>query len=387
MRLTIRALLPVAALVLVSGLTACGGGVHASPPSAATAFVVGQRSNMPAPVPTGRAFEAMNDAVDREAEVSVIVPDGAPEVVASTRLVITGANPVARDNSRQANLARIAEAITSARARDEEAELLAALSLAERSVRSVVGTRTIVVLDSGLSTTGPLDFTQPGLLDAVPTEVVDLLRAAKALPDLTGITVVWHGLGDVHDPQEGLRIAERDNLVAIWKAVLEAAGAEPVVIEEKPLSGAAPSGLPWVTPVVPPDPVVCQESEVVLRGGDVAFQPDSAAFRDPAAARAVLEPIAAQIIDGDLTATVTGTTARVGPDQGQRDLSSARARAVADVLSELGVPPAALTVEGLGSNFPGYVPDLGVNGELLPGPAAENRKVIITLTKGELVCR
>jgi outer membrane protein OmpA-like peptidoglycan-associated protein len=92
-------------------------------------------------------------------------------------------------------------------------------------------------------------------------------------------------------------------------------------------------------------------------------------FVAPDAAADTLRPIAEQIVDGGLTATVTGTTARVGDLQGQRALSLERAQAVADVLADHGVPADAMTVAGLGSEFPGYVE---------ADPAA-NRKVVLQL--------
>jgi outer membrane protein OmpA-like peptidoglycan-associated protein len=384
-RLGRRGASALVAVALVLGLAACAP-AEATPGPAATAFVIGGRSNMPAPVPDGKAHEALDDAVDREAEVSIIVPDGEPDVVDSARLLITGANPVARDKSRQENREMLANAILAARADDEEADLLTALDLARREVGSVDGTLEIVVIDSGLSTVAPLDFTQAGMLDADPADVVAMLRPTELLPDLRGVLVTWQGLGDTFDPQQRLNPAQRKNLIAIWLAVLEAAGAEPVVIDEKPLTDGPEEDFPEVTPVPLPEPLVCETNVVVLQGGDVAFEPDSSKFRDEAAVQAVLEPIARQIVAGGFTATVTGTTANVGPMEGRIELSLRRAQAVVDVLVGLGVPRGALTAEGLGSDFPGYAQDHGPEGELLPGPAAENRKVIITLTKGELVC-
>jgi outer membrane protein OmpA-like peptidoglycan-associated protein len=380
-----RGAAPLAALALVLGLAACSS-AEASEPTTGIAFVVGARSNMPPPALNGQAVTALEEAVDAGAVASLVVADGEPESEGTTKLVVSGANSVAREKSRTENLEKIANAFDEVRAQDEESDLLTALSLAERTVREVDGKHAIVVVDSGLSTTGPLDFTQPGMLEADPAEVVAMLQAAKTLPDLSGVTVTVQGLGDTADPQQRLSIAQRDNLIAIWQAVLTAAGAERVVIEETPLTGTPAAGLPLVTPIALPVPVVCETDEVVLTGGDVAFEPDSAVFRDPAGARAVLEPIAAQLVTGDVTATVTGMTADVGPLGGQVALSRERAGAVVAVLEQLGVQPGALTADGVGSDFPGYVQDHGPDGELLPAQAAANRKVTITPVKGALVC-
>ena len=48
-------------------------------------------------------------------------------------------------------------------------------------------------------------------------------------------------------------------------------------------------------------------------------------------------------------------------------------------MESMGLPRSQIgQLIGLGSHFPGYVPDIGPGGVLLPGPAAENRQVIIS---------
>src|SRR5947209_17878216 len=106
------------------------------------------------------------------------------------------------------------------------------------------------------------------------------------------------------------------------------------------------------------------------------LQTDSAEFLDPAAAEKVLAPIADQVAADSLTVTLTGTTADYGIEKGQKKLSKERAQAVADELVQHGVAPAQLLgVQGLGSDFPGYVDDRDDNGVLIPAAAAQNRKV------------
>jgi outer membrane protein OmpA-like peptidoglycan-associated protein len=125
---------------------------------------------------------------------------------------------------------------------------------------------------------------------------------------------------------------------------------------------------------------------VVLTGGDVTFRPDSADLLDPAAASATLEPIARKMISGGLRATLTGTTADVGDEAGQRQLSRQRAQAVLDLLVGLHVPAGRMTAVGLGSDFPGYVRDHDRAGHLVPWAAAANRKVTVQLLGGRVTC-
>lgn len=379
----------LALAALLPAVTACGNSDVAEPtaPTAATAFVVGARGNMPPARLDGEARAAVERAVDSQAMVSVIAVDGQPAVADSSWLRVTGANDVAREKSRQENRAKVETAVTGVRAEDEETDLLGALDLAAREVRSVEGAREIVVVDSGLSTTGPLDFTRPGMLDAEPADVVADLEAADTLPDLCGIRITVQGIGDTAEPQDPLGIAQRRHLLRIWEAVLGASCAADVTIVERQISGAPHDDVPDVTEVPLPEPVQCTATTIILTGGEVAFLPDSADFRDPAAARAVLTPVSQQLTGGGLTATVTGMTANVGPLRGQKTLGKQRAAAVMAELVALGVPGSSLEARGVGSDFAEYVPDGGPEGPLDPAAAAQNRKVVIALVKGAFDCR
>jgi outer membrane protein OmpA-like peptidoglycan-associated protein len=371
-----RFLAVTASLGVVAGLSGCSG-AEASEPTGAIAFVVGARNNMPAPRLDGQALEALEAAVADQSQASVVVADGKPSVADSTSLVVEGATDTARTLSAQDNREAIASALRNAAADDEESNLLAALGEGVRTLPAGNDPRTMVVVDSGLSTVAPLDFTQPGLLDADPAEVVASLLAADELPDLTGVRVVVQGLGDTAPPQEQLGISQRKSLIALWRAVLEAAGASEVVIEERQLLEPPAGDLPDVSEVVLAPGLECTSSTIVLTGGDVAFEPDSDVFRDRAAAEALLAPIGEQLAGAGATATLTGTTADVGDLAGQKELSLQRAEAVRDLLVRLGVPAPNLTVLGLGSDFPGYVQDQAPDGSLIPAAAAANRKVVV----------
>jgi outer membrane protein OmpA-like peptidoglycan-associated protein len=363
-------------LALVAGLAGCSDSPE---PTGGLAIVVGAHSNMPAPALTGAASEALETAVVAESQLSMVVADGKPFELGKGALLASDANDQARDQDRERNRQLVRSKLAEAAAKTPEVDLLGALDTAARSISTAVGRHTIVVVDSGLSTVAPLDFTRPGLLDADPAELAAGLGAAGELPDLSGADVVFQGLGDTADPQPAVGRAQRANLIGIWTALAQAAGAADVRIEESPLSGPAAAGLPPVAVAPVSSGVVCSAGTVTLTGGDVAFQADSAVFLDRAAAEATLEPIARQMVSRSLTADLTGTTADVGDPAGQRSLSQQRAQAVADLLAGLGVPADRLSAVGLGSEFPGYVADHDAAGRLVPAAAAANRKVVIEL--------
>ncbi|MEJ2862312.1 OmpA family protein [Actinomycetospora flava] len=408
--MTRRALVP--ALVLATALTAAlaagcssgddaaggfsggGGGALSCPvPVGPMAFAVSGRANSPAPgLPQSlqdATISVLTRAVDQDYQprVTLIDLDGRPTSAGSDTFSTDAGNGIAAEDDRNGFLSGFGEALTGLRARAPEADVLSALDLAGRSAGTggQGGERpgTVVLVDSGLSTVAPLDFRQRGLLDAPPAETVAALRANDALPGLQGVTVVLAGLGDVAEPQAALSPAQRSSLVALWTAVAEAGGATCVAVVDEPRGGDAPSDVPPVSLVdVPPPPTITPGQTTTLPDDNsVGFQPDTAEFRDRNAARAVLTPFA-QFVAQSPTArlALTGTSARAGPPQGQVDLSARRAEAVKSLLVELGAPADRITTRGVGSEFPGYVNDVGPDGRQLPGPASANRTVIVEPT-------
>jgi len=383
-----RAMAACAAVAVAAGVAGCGEAAAPVEPHGAAAFVIGARSNMPAPRLDGQALAVLDDVVENQSYVSIVVADGEPSVIGEKDLIVEGANDVARDQSRRKNRQEVENGILGAKADDEEVDLLTSLELAARTIRSKQTTpNTIVVVDSGLSTVAPLDFTQEGMLEADPGEVVRSLTDQGSLPDLNGIEVIWQGMGDTAAPQEPLSNGQRKNLKAIWSAILEAAGSL-LTSEEHPLTKPGLEDLPPVTPVPLSNDPECAPGSIVLSGAAVAFLPDSAEFLDPSAARAVLAPIAKQLLAAaGVTVTLTGTTADVGDVPGRIELSQRRAEAVMRVLAELGVPESSMTAVGVGSEFSGFIPDHNPDGSLSPGAAAQNRKVIIAPSRPDvLIC-
>jgi outer membrane protein OmpA-like peptidoglycan-associated protein len=363
-------------IALAAGMTACSDSPE---PTGGLAIVVGGHSNMPPPALAGKAAEAREDALVSQAFLSVVVGDGEPFVMQGAgSLVARDENSVVQKQDRDRNRQAIGDMLAAAKAKTPETDLLAGLSLAARGISSASGKHTIVVVDSGLSTTGALDFAaEPQLLDADPQELADGLAKDGALPDLSGLRVLFQGLGDTVAPQPALDQRQRDNLIAIWNAVIRAAGSSDIVVEQTPLSGTAEEELPYVSPVALKRGSQCVVEEVLLDEGAVPFKADGSEFVDKDRVERVLEPIAQKMLSESLTATLTGTTADVGDIQGQRQLSLQRAEAVRGFLEDLEVT-APMTVVGLGSDFPGYD----------AGDLAANRKVTVELSApdAEVTC-
>lgn len=392
-----RSRLAVFGVVLVAGLLAVlygsglfPGGHKPPPPSscltdASLPFVaaVGARANSPAPKMPDTATTLLKTAVAGR-KVTFIRLDGEPEVVFDETFSPKSANEPARNNEYNT----FTKAMQAAFAKDmlattAEADPLTALTLAARSAPNGGN---IVLLDSGLQTVAPLRFQDDDgvLLTAEPKDVVESLRKQDLLPDLNGAHVLLAGLGNVVEPQAALNQRLHKRVIAIWRAIAEAGGAACVEVVDIPESvHTAVDDVPTVTavplPKPPPLPPTCGET-VLNDRNDVGFVADQAMFLDERAARATIGKIAKLMQDGHQRAELTGTTANVGSLDGQRALSKGRADAVRKVLVDLGIDESRLTTKGLGSKFPGYQQDHGARGELLPGPAATNRKVIVSLS-------
>lgn len=366
------------ALALVAGvlLAGCGAAAGSSRPGA-LAVIVGAHANMIAPTVTPSVRAEIEDAAARGARATVIVADGDPTVVATVPLATENNNPLYQ----RQRINQFVDLIEQVRADTPEVDLLAALHLAARSVADAAGPKTIVVIDSGLQTAGALRFQDHGgaLLDADPDEVIERLQEEQRLPDLSGVRVVFAGLGDTAPPQEPLPPPDRRTLVALWTGIVEAAGGTAEVSQAPLPGGHSVRGVPPVTPVpVDANPIELPAT-TVLEDSAVGFIADQARFRNPGKAREVLEPYAEAIAQG-AHALLIGTTAAVGPPAGRRALSRQRAQAVADMLVELGAPARRIETKGVGSDFPGYVPDHDAQGNLIPARAVQNRQVIIKLS-------
>ncbi|SNR76952.1 hypothetical protein [Blastococcus mobilis] len=376
------ALIALVAIGLAGGAVVNAGRSAADEPSGALAVVVGARSNMPRPSLDGAAASARDLAVAQQSYLSVVVADGAPYTLGRPGpLTADAALEADRDEQREANRRRVDDAVAAARARTPETDLLTALTLAGASIVDRPGLRTLVVVDSGLSTTGPMDFGRPGMFDADPREVADTLADFGQLPDLDGFSVVFQGLGDTAPPQQPLDAARRTQLVELWTTVVERAGAAVVDIEVSPLAGTPEPGLPPVRPVAVDPGFTCTPTRLTLSGGGLGFRPGGAVLRDPSRVADVLRPYAEQMISrGTLVAEVFGRYSE-GEPAAVTELTELRAQEVANVLIAHGVPIPQLRVKGFGSDFPEYVPDRDATGHLIPATAALNRTVIIEFTE------
>lgn len=286
---------------------------------------------------------------------------------------------------------------------DSEIDFLESLRLACRTMSSLEGytSKTIIVLGTGLSTTGYMNFGN-NLISADAAAVADLLEERQVIPDFSGIsTIYWQGLGDVAAPQTDLSPAQRSSLQDIWIEVIRRGGGELVANDfisapadqETEYPSVSVVDLPAESPVrfeaqaleTEPDtiaeetaatgssePAVIQT--VKLEEDQVTFVGDEAVYLNPDEAVETIRPIAEFLLQYDqVNILLAGTTAGDEDSDFTFQLSKDRADAVRNTLIELGVNADRIKTLGLGCSNPWHVWGAGYEGTAASG----NRAVVL----------
>lgn len=356
----------------------------------------------------GKISKALNSAVSTykqngqyvaELNVSVIVSDGKPKSVQLPNMTIMESNEHLRDQGISDLIKTVVRAIveegTLIRANDEQVDLAGALAEARRVLTmSENEKKRILILDTGVTTAGQIDMNK---LDIFPKEMREKgeLEAREfgrnlaqtqlpdsACPDLSGIRVIFLGLGNVAGDQEELYPVVKDGLLpGFWQAYLERCGA---VLEEEIVAvpaGVMPmlydeggDGYPYVNTV----PALSNRTELALMPASaLGFKPSKDEFRDPDVAYMVIgEHIGAlkeALKNEKVTLYVVGSVAQ--PQSGYNDveLSRKRAEKVAGILTgNFGIDEKRLVTVGAGTQvFPWR------NAEETPGGTQANRVVAV----------
>ncbi len=336
--------------------------------------------------------DTINSTILNYGYISVVNADGVPEVVLAQSFDIdakyknASKDKLAMDARSKAT--NFINGMNTVIADDPEVDYLEALRLAVRSLSSLEGydSKMIVVLGTGLSTTGVLNFNN-NLISAEPNVIIDLLKEKSEIPDFTGITVYWQQLGDVAAPQKSLTSAQKNKLQQIYGSLVEAGNgtfkyndimSNPVnTTVEYP--AVTPVDLPEDTPIVfdadalNTDDKAFQEPQI-LNESKVEFVADKASYLYPDKAVENIRPIAEYLLEHDtVKLLLVGSTAGDTTNETSLKLSQDRADAVKQTLVDLGVSAERITTKGMGSSDPWHVPNVGYEGAAASG----NRKVVL----------
>lgn len=379
--------------------TACTSAAHSSAPHSQScptgpvatglAIAVGDRADSPQPSwpvqldpQPDRIIKLTEQQAARHqtptAGATFVRVDGRPSIGCVLSYDYSAGNGTAQDADRQAFMNAVHQEVSRLPATAPQADPLTAVS---RAAAAAGSGGTVVLIDSGLQTVAPLDFTRADLLDADPGTLIAQLKAAGELPDLSGRTVILDGIGYTAPPQVPLDEDQRDHLTELWLQIARAAGAASVQIIPAPNTNPSGPGLPPVSTVNVPAPanvhLGCSQQSVLPDDGAVGFLPNSTTFRDESAARAVLTRIADWLrANPDTSARLTGSIAHYGADDGT-GLSLGRAQRIRSALVELGAAPGQVTAAGAGwGPFPTRT--------AAPDPASDqlNRRVVVQIACG-----
>ena len=364
---------------------------------APVALAIGARSNNPTPSLTSFDSSLVTSAVKAQKQITVVRVDGGPQSVFDQAYTPTGANSGAQKasydtyvNNLNEILAGTSNPATDIRAQAAQVNLIQALAVAAGDLQ-YAGGGNLIVVDSGLQTMAPLDFTT-GLLADDPQTIASSLKAADELPNLKRLHVEFSGLGWTSSPQPALGVAYQNKVVQDWTAIAKAAGASCVAIDPAaPKYQSALSGLPPVSVVSLPKPVVppksCSTTDL-SDANNVGFDYNSTTFRDPSGARVTLQKLANVIASTGESVTLTGATSSEGSDSYNHQLSLQRAQAVQAMLVRLGVPASRITTIGDGSHLPGQAQRQGLertaadrsgNPEPEGGGEAERQQLLLVM--------
>jgi len=382
----IISILLVSAIVLSSifVFAGCSGkeGMPSEPQN--VAFVIPQHDNFPAlslNIPS--VSSAIYDASISYGRVTAFVADGNPYLAGDYTI---NAPNVKVGNTKRKQLAKrncnqILSECANAKAKTAEIDTLSAITQAAKSIQGSSDNKTLLIFDSGLSTTGLLNFATQNLIDADPNNIVEQLEEKHYIPNLEGINVVWTGLGQTCGNQTPLTENYKYKLEQIYNAILTAGGAT-VTFNHEPIQGEEPEGVPEcsIVPVVEDSLDINKAMPEVVKFDEtkISFVSDKAEFVSKTDAYDALRPVADILVNNpDMEVLIVGSTATDGTIEGCKKLSQMRADKVKDTLIDLHVNPNQLSTYGAGQGSTPFRVDDTKDGKLIEKEAVKNRAVYI----------
>ena len=373
-------------IALLTVLTGCASAEDAPTSAAASAdslvIVVGSHQGTPAPGVPVELADILLTAVHAGAPLTVISADGSPEkTYRSADYTISDANPEASETDVNGQVNGLVAAVSAAAADSDGNDLGAALAIAADQVRADAAQHpVIVVIDNGISDRGFPDMTAEGMTTSVdPSSVVEFASSRDYLvtfPVTTSILLV--GFGYTADPQPPITASQREHLIAVWSAVLEAGGAQ-VSALTTPRSGAGPKTA-FATGIL--EPAEYEQITLTERNGrtevalpsDVLFDFDDASLRDDEITDDALSELGDYLRGYSGPITVHGYADTVGDDAENFVLSKSRSISIgAWLIAHDIVAESQIHICGHGESDPA-VPDAATEAE-----HQLNRRVVVAL--------
>ena len=397
----------VMSIVLVATtLAGCGGATKSDPASSPAkgqeihlAVIVGSHANAPRPN-LGLIEDHVYNACYTYGSVTLVCDDGDPFTIVidippeDDNLSITKYKQIANEQTKQ-----ILSAASGLQPKTEEVNTLRSIQLGARSLASVEAesddvevVRQMVVLDSCLSTTGALSFSEHNLSSIDTADIVAQLQEIGEIPVLDDVSVTVYTCGDTAGKkQKELPEASRKVLKSVWESILVAGNADVNIKDDLPLSSTYDEeAMPSVTPVIVVQDIVDihhieDVDDAFAEGGVISFDEKSIAFEmgtanlaNKDAAKDVLNYVVEYMnTHPDLKILVCGTTACWGGEEYCKALSNDRASVICQLLiNDFGIDKSRVQATGVGYSFDDfYTYDHTPDGELDEAIAPSNRSV------------
>lgn len=329
---------------------------YVEPPSDEIAIVIGNTQNTPAPSVNAEVSELIvatmlahkgDDSGTIADSIKFVSAVKQPTVISLKKLGVE-TREISNNNSNAKRDARInVEAITEKLnglvPSDSGANYLEAIVVASRNVKP--GSR-IIVVGSGLSDSGHLNFSKTNILTNEEARgqalgaLQELYKGGNALEDYT---VEFYGLGDTVAPQEALSSLQKGIVGDIYKEAIRNLGGRAIVNTRTQV------GEPVATTYeVGTTDTGCGDINLIFDDNDIKFVGDKAVFIDKAAATKALSSI--KVIwdkqrDTIQSIQIDGYTAHY---PGAGVLSQDRANIVKEALVGLGITSSKITATGKG---------------------------------------
>jgi len=384
----------LAAIISIIALTSCGGEASEATPPISLAVIASHRNGNS----TSDAYFDTRLSGDRESllfraavpgsEIIGVTSSGTP--IQGERTVIPSSTAVTSQQARDDQFfyaRKNREMLVGTQANAPEADAFGALTISANWLRNQPPEhpKYVLFIDNGICTTGPLSFLQDGFLSAEPEDIVKRLADRGALPDLTGVNVVFVMLGRTSPPQIPPGIASQRHLEALWELIVTESGGNVTILRDVFETVASDARYPVSVVRFPPDqplrfdpateiPEVAFEYAQFLGEDQVQFIGDSAQYLHPESAEEAIRSIADfMLTNHGFTMLLAGTTAGDETTPHSISLSKGRAETVKWTLVSFGVPEERIITVGLGSLNPWHIHGVGMTGP----EASQNRKVVL----------
>jgi len=374
-------------LALALGVTACSTDEPYDPECDSydgVIFVVGVTANQPAPDLNPELACRLEATIAAGNPVGVVTFDGTPHLTLPVRdNTFDAKNPTVAQGMIDDAYNEVVLSIQAATPQGDGSDLAAAVNFAaDAATTATTPVHSLVVIDSGVSDSGAGDMTADGVTIAAPKDFAEHLQNEGTFADetLAGFDIELWSMGFTAGDQASLPERQKDSIASLWRAAFVRAGADvetvPYPREGTPPETTFTAGVVEAVAEAHFEPAA---GAVFTFGdaSDLAFVGNSADFVAKKEAKRELESLAQWLAaDPRRSATIIGRTSSAQLDIAAV-LSKKRAMNVRDTLVDLGVSANQLTARGDG--YTANPPDRDANNRLIPGAAALNRVVVISL--------